>query len=396
MLSLNIGLAVLVILALALVLWALRKPATVGAGDLHRLAQRGFYNQRRRELAEDFANGLIDEVQRQELENELDRQVLDETQNSEGVVATVSRTPWLGAAFAALIALVSLGLYSVLGYREDLLLQQIQREIIASGDVNEAAVDRYQAVLADIVDKRPDAEHLVAMAGLLRQRGDFAAALPYYQALLDLYPQDPEVMAQVGQARYMAAGRRLDSETRALLEQAIAVEPRQVTALGVLGIDAFESGEYLRTLDYWQRLVSALPGGSPQQALIASGINEAKRRAAEQGTLFSIPVTVDFADGATGTGGMLFVVAREPGGMPMPVAALRLPLNSRETQHVFLTDSDVIRQGKGLRDFAELQVSAHISFSGTAMRRPGDWGAEPITVDVEAPGEIRLLINTKI
>ena len=57
--------------------------------------------------------------------------------------------------------------------------------------------------------RRPDSgEHLVMMATLFRQQNDFAGALPYYQRLALLFPEDPNVLAQLAQARYLVGDRQ--------------------------------------------------------------------------------------------------------------------------------------------------------------------------------------------
>ena len=77
---------------------------------------------------------------------------------------------------------------------------------------------------------------------------------------------------------------------------------------------------------------------------------------------------------------------------------MRLPLSAASEQKwpvtVYLTDSDVIRQGKVLADFPELVVSAQISLAGTAIRRAGDWLAEPVSLKADAEASaIALTIN---
>lgn len=399
MIALYLGIALLLAIAVFFVLLAVRRHAPADADNqLHRSAQRGFYRQRQTELAADRDAGLIEDNQYQELVRELDRQLVVESATEEPSKQRVGQRSLI-VILAMALPLLAVLLYGQLGYHLDLQLRSLQREIVEQG-IDEVRWQRYQDLVADILARRPESgEHLVMMATLFRQQGDFAGALPYYQRLEALYPNDADVLAQLAQARYLLNGRQVDEQTQALLNRAFAINPQQATALGVLGIDAFAAGRYSEALTYWQSLLQVLPPNSAEAGVIAGGIAESKRLAMAAGDLQGLAVTVAVnADLGPTPAGVLFVVAKSADGSPMPVAAMRLPLSAALDQKwpvtVYLTDSDVIRQGKVLADFPELVVSAHISLAGTAIRRAGDWLAEPVDLGADAEASsIALTIN---
>lgn len=382
--ALYIGLALLLAIALGLCVLAFRS-RRVDDDDQqrHRAAQRDFYQQRQRELQADADMGLIDGQQLSELRAELDKQLLEE--NSEFSGAPGRRQSWPLIASLVLLVLASVGLYHAQGYHQELALRALQQKLFTSEQPQQGDIEAFESLVEDILQRRPDtAELLVMMASIRRQQGDYAGAIPYYQRLVDLYPDDADVLAQLAQARYLAAQRQVDEETRRLLDKALSINPRQATALGVVGIDAFAAGEYANAVAIWQRLLSSLPGDSSEAMVIASGLNEAKKRALEAGSLSGLAVDVSLAETMTAPPqAVLFVVARAGDGNPMPVAALRLPLIDGVQslpQRLYLTDSDVIRQGQQLTDFDNLQLSAHISLSGTAMRRQDDLVSSSVNV----------------
>lgn len=385
MISLYTGFGCLLLIAAIFVLLSMRsRGPSQNDQELHRRAQRDFYRQRQNELASDLASGLIDQAQLAELERELDRQLVAE---SSGDSATTSSSAKRGYILAVLISipLLAITLYEYFGYRQDLQLRELQSEILSEGFSDERW-QRYQDIVDVILERRPDSgEHLVMMATLFRQQSDFAGALPYYQRLARLFPKDPNVLAQLAQARYLVGDRQVDQETRSLLERALAINPTQGTALGVLGIDSFANKQYVDAISYWQKLLVQLPAGSAEIGVISGGIAEAKRLAAAAGNMQTLEVNVSVAaELGASPEGVLFVVAKSSDGNPMPVAALRVPLLTQQEWpiNLLLTDADVIRQGKQLADFSELTLSAHISRSGTAIRRDGDWVGESIQVDV--------------
>ena len=393
-----LGVILLLALAMGLCLLAFRSRRVIGDDKAqHRQAQRDFYRLRQRELLNDREMGLISEEQMAELNAELDKQLLEE--NAEfSARAGISRGPVLWLSLLLLPAL-ALPLYDYLGYRLDYRLLDVQQQLFAADQPSEDDLHLFEALVDDILVRRPEnAELLMTMASIRRQQGNYAEAVKYYERLLDLFPQDADILAQLAQARYLSANRVIDAQTRSLLERSLAVNPQQGTALGVLGIDAFAAGDYLNAITYWQRLQMGLDPQTGEAMVIAAGLNEAKRLAIETGAIEGLQLSVDIAP-ALGDfpNGVLFVVVREPSGSPMPVAAVRLPVRAGTAAFpltVYVIDSDVIRQGATLSDFDSLRVSAHISVKGVAMRSPGDWVSEAATLRGDATSQpVSLLID---
>jgi cytochrome c-type biogenesis protein CcmH len=393
-----LGLILLLALAMGLCLLAFRSRRVIGDDKAqHRQAQRDFYRQRQRELLKDREMGLISEGQMAELNAELDKQLLEE--NAEFTArAGISRGPVLWLSLLLLPAL-ALPLYDYLGYRLDYRLLDVQQQLFAADQPSEDDLHRFEALVDDILVRRPEnAELLMTMASIRRQQGNYAEAAQYYERLLDLFPQDADILAQLAQARYLSANRVIDAQTRSLLERSLAVNPQQGTALGVLGIDAFAAGDYLNAIKYWQRLQMGLDPQTGEAMVIAAGLNEAKRLAIDAGSIEGLQLSVDIAPSLGDfPNGVLFVVLREPSGSPMPVAAVRIPVRAGTAAFpltVYVTDSDVIRQGATLSDFDSLRVSAHISVKGVAMRSPGDWVSAAATLSGDATSQpLSLLID---
>lgn len=395
-----IAMVLLLVCAMGLCLLALRSPRAAG-DDIaqHRHAQRNFYRQRQRELQDDLAMGLINAAQRDELSEELDKQLLEE--NAEFEAKQDRRRAPLLWLLVLLLPALAVPLYDRLGYRLDYQLLEAQQQLWSAERPSQQDLQNFESLVQKILSRRPDnAELLMTMASIRRKQGDYAAAADYYQRLQTLFPQDADVLAQLAQARYLAANRQIDETTRSLLERALAVNPQQATALGVLGIDAFAAGNYPEAVEYWQRLQVSLEPSSGEAMVIASGLNEAKRLAIEAGDMkgLAIELSLDPALGELSPG-VLFVVAREPSGSPMPVAALRIPLGDSPEVFpltVYLTNSDVIRTGVSLDDFPALRLSAHISGAGVAVRRQGDWVAPAQVIDTaEAQQVTRLLLDRR-
>lgn len=392
------GIVVLSLLAAAFCALALKRPAEANDSQLHRRAQRAFYKQRVQELEADRDAATITSAQFEELRRELDLQLL--TENSSGDPDTLRATRWPVAVTLVLVPVLAWILYDHLGYQRDLALREMQRELISKAEPSAGDLREFENLVVEILERRPDnAELLVMMAGIRRQQGNYAEAVPYYRELLRLYPNDADVLAQLAQARYLAADRQLDGESAELLRRALSIKPEQGTALGVLGIDAFGRGDYAAALQYWQKLLPQLSADSSEARVIASGIALAKEKAVAAGAVNGLTVELALAESLGSVpNSVLFVVAKSDDGNPMPVAALRMPLSAGAElpSAVYLTDGDVIRQGKSLKDFERLSLAAHLSMSGTAIRRSGDWVSTPVVVETSEETTVALSIDRQL
>ena len=100
------------------------------------------------------------------------------------------------------------------------------------------------------------------------------------QALIDLPANErAHVIAQAAQDEFLANNRVADPNVIELLNLALDLDPDQITALGTLGIIAFESKEFARAESYWSHMLSQLPEGSEEAGAISEGISRAREQA---------------------------------------------------------------------------------------------------------------------
>ncbi|HEY4583961.1 MAG TPA: cytochrome C biogenesis protein, partial [Lysobacter sp.] len=86
----------------------------------------------------------------------------------------------------------------------------------------------------------------------------------------------------------------------------------------------------------------------------------------------------------------VFVLAREPGGTPMPVAARRLALSDLPAT-VALSDGDSPMPTRKLSQLARVEVLARVSRTGAANAQPGD--LESKAIESASRGEVALTID---
>ncbi len=91
-------------------------------------------------------------------------------------------------------------------------------------------------------------------------------------------------------------------------------------------------------------------------------------------------------------GSRVFVILREPGGPPMPIAVR--PLDpARLPAQIEMSDADAMQPGRVISQFATVEAVARLSMSGNAMRQPGDVESDAVSVAVGAQTEANLTIG---
>ena len=356
-----IGVLVLLVLA-ALLLWPRQRAPRPADGDDPNL---GWYRQRREELAgEDPA--LVEEARLRLLQEE--REGDDPAIPGEQPVRR-----WPGLLLIAGVVISAVLIYGHTGSLEDVLSHDALGRLTAedSEATRNALVARIEARSRE---REENLQYLGLLGRLYMAAEDYAGASVSFGRLATLAPEDPQALALAAQARFLAAGRVLDPEAQLLAERALAVDPQQRTALGLLGMASFETGAFSAAVSYWERLQAMETPASPgyrmledvlalarERGGIAAPADEGEQPAAAQGPRIAIDLRL--ADGLVADpGATVYVFARpaDSGGMPIAVrrlTAAQLPLSFE------LRDADAMA-GQKLSEAGPVRVSAQLSRNG--------------------------------
>lgn len=278
------------------------------------------------------------------------------------------------------VAVFSSLLYYRLGAAPDVLISERLQNL---GDQSTA---EEMAALMLAIEQRAgqrDNPHYTALLGRYYMgQQDYARAADTYDALVAVTPEDAQALAYAAQARYLAAGRTLSDAARMRAEQALAIDPHQRTALGLLGMASYEQGQYRAAIAYWQRLVAMEPPGSETARMIGGIIEQARNRLGEpaqpdqgaelaDGGAVGVSVTVSLPEGASvGPGDTVFVLARSAtANSRMPIAVQRL--QGRELPLQLRLDDSNSMAGQKLSDAGSVVVVVQVSPDG----RPGEANA---------------------
>ena len=108
----------------------------------------------------------------------------------------------------------------------------------------------------------------------------FGEAAGAYAKATELKPNDADLLTEYAFVTAMANGRSLEGRPIELIQQALKVEPENAKALQLAGSAAFQSRDYKKAIDYWQRVLKQVPAESEVGREITARINEAKTLAA--------------------------------------------------------------------------------------------------------------------
>ncbi len=366
----------LVLLSAVFYLRPLRRDGDADTSEELTRANLDWFRLRESELAGEDDGPLREDIRLRLLED--DRQ--GESAAPDAPVARASFPAW---TLLPLVALASGSLYYLLGSAPDVVISR-QLQTIDDSSSAESMSDLISAIEKRVA-QRPDNLHYSALLGryYMGQR-DYGRAAQTYGALADSAPQDAQALAYAAQAEYLAAGRELSDAARMRAEQALAVNPHQRTALGLLGMASFEQGKYRAAIEYWERLLAMEAPGSDSANMIAGVIGTARERlgeapvervAAQSGqeapapggagvtVRVSAPEGIDPAD-------TVFVLARNAdSGNRMPIAVRRL--SAAQLPVTLRLDDSSSMAGQKLSETESVLVVVQVSPDG----RPGEASA---------------------
>ncbi|MDR5867332.1 c-type cytochrome biogenesis protein CcmI [Halomonas koreensis] len=354
------------------------------------------YRRRLASLEAARERGELDAARFEEDRLELERSLLDDT-------ATLERGPLKAAASGKVVVplvMVALVAASVFWYRlegaeGDLALYRIQQQVAQDA---EATLPELIERLEEQAARQPDNPNVWrSLFPLYRDSGRVARADAALTRLLELEGREPWLLAELAQLRYFAAGRELTDGVQALADEALAADPGQPTVLGMLGIEAFEGGDYEAAIDRWRRAIAGMDDPQSAEAL-REGIRVAQRRLgvasepAGEGPGIRVRVSLDPALAErVAPDAAVFVVARDTAGERPPLAVARTTVGALPAT-LTLDDSDAMAPMARLSDVEQARLVVRVSSSGQAEPRPGDlWGrreAVPVGEPAGEPAEV--------
>lgn len=401
-----------------------------------------------RELEQDLKQGIIDQAAYASARHELEIRVAQDvgTDNRGSNASAASLKLALPLSLAVLV--LTGGLYQILGNKDGL----DPAKLTASAQGGKVGPEQINAMLAQLVDhlkQEPnDTKGWAILARGYAGLGRFAEANQAYAKLLALQPASAEVLTDAADAMAMSQGQSLQGEPEKLLQRALALEPKNVKALILLGTAKYDRKDFAGAVVLWQQMRALLPpdssllqaadanirqaqilaaGGNPDDlAKVANSGAGVAANSAANGTNGAAPAPNPAGTGATAVAGTpagkvdgkaaggvatisgsvdidpaarsqlaptdtVFIFARAPEGGPrFPLAVLRKQVKDLPLQFT-LDDTLAMMPDAKLSGFKQVQVGARISKTGNAIAASGDWEGSAGLVALGA--KVTIVIN---
>lgn len=376
-----------------------------------------------RDLDQQLESGSLTQAQYDKLKRELDSQ----HQQDNALKATTSRrqlrrAPWLVGGVAIVLPLIAFVLYTGWGASDDWEIQELNKSIArqqergADPEALRALHEKLFERLEDRLQETPDnLNNRFLLARTAVELGDFREALSAYRYILEQQPNSPQVVGEMAQVLFMAAGNRFTPEVQQLFDRALEMDPENGDLMGFAGIGAYRSGKYQLAIDYWQAGLETLGPRDPRLETWQRAIAEAKRQLgdelpqadagdnettaavdpeAEGG---SVEVSVRLGDDvAADPGDTVFIYARAWEGAKMPLAMQQVTVGDLPLT-LELNESMSMIPGMTMSRFPQLEIVARVSSGGIADARSGDWQASAGPIDSASPDQaINLVIDSQI
>lgn len=235
------------------------------------------------------------------------------------------------------------------------------------------------------VKAQPDsAEGIYFLARTYMAQDRPADAAAMFERAVNLAGRQPELLGQWAQSLYFAGNKHWSPQIQALSDEALKLDPKEVTSLGLKGIAAFEGQRYQEAVDYWKRLLAVLPADDPSRSALESGIARAADKVTQNGgKLTETPVVAaksatlkvhvalsDALKAQVLPTDTVFVFARAVSGPPAPLAVKRVTVADLPVD-VELSDADAMMPQLKLSNFPEVQLVARVSRAGQPTA--GEW-----------------------
>lgn len=345
------------------------------------------YKERVAELDAERDAGNLSDDDHAGLKLELEKNLLNDVADLEALngkpLKLSTQTLVTAVLLAVLMPVSAIAIYGEYGRIDDV-------RAVVNGEVDpfngqtpsmDEAIAELEARLQAEPDK-PEGWFLLANSYMNMQRYEDASRS--FEKVLEFLPEDaPQyagVQGQYAQALYLANNNRLNEQIRGILDDILAREPYEVTALGLLGIDAYENGQFREALSFWRR---AYDNAEPvQQESLRSGIESARQALIEQGESVpelpelktaSLSINVSIRPEIAETvrpDSPVFIFARPVGGR-VPLAAVRLTVADLPA-NVILDDSLAMQPQMTLSSVDEVEIIARVSSSGELRPQAGD------------------------
>lgn len=373
------------------------------------------FRERLAELDAEKTQGTLDEESYVALKAELEKSLLQDvegkqTLNYKASPVSVSQALTI-FSMGLVLVIASVIVYLDLGRSDDyadyLALKTQSEQSQQSGNGQEEAPDFAKAIkmLEEKLAENPaDFEKSILLANSYMAVGNYPKVVDVYARLAEnlgvKHKDYARVKGSYAQALFQAQGEKFTDDVNVAIEQALAADAQESTALILKGIQAYMQAQYTDAIGYWQK-AKVKAGQMQSERFIMPAIAEAQAKAGmgaskEKGDGVKAEVIVQLSLAPELAGRVkpehtVFVFARTAGGR-MPLAIERIQVKDLP-KRIVLDESKAAMPTATIASVDSVDIIARVSLAGTAKPQAGDLFVEQKSVLVKAGKELSLVIN---
>ena len=406
--------AVMILIPLVILLRTLMFPGKDKYTD-NTTADVMIYQARVVELEKEVENGILTDEQAAAIRDDLKRTLLNETDTGVDAITinqTAKREKITAGILIIFLPVVAISVYLVLGTPG--FEKQSQQPLISDDLESLESVEEMVEGLAIRLQNQPnDLEGWYMLAKSYMVLGNYNEAVNAYAHLKKISDPHPDILLGYANALALSNNGITSGKPEQLAKQALELDPGNSNGLWLVGMAAFEQGNFQIAVNSWQQLTGQMDKESPSYLELKKLIDYAElqlsENVAQDATVIpykifdeevarSITVNVSLSDHLAmeiDPADTLFVFARALDGPPMPVAVVKKQVSELPLS-VVLDDSTAMMEQRKLSAFDEVIVGARISRSGDAIPQAGDLTGTNVTVDLGKDEPVNIVIDQKI
>ena len=262
-----------------------------------RNANIAIYRDQLAELEADLRNGIVSQEQYAQDRDDIERRLLEDTTTEKSAKKPIALAA--GARKHAYMVGIGLALVAVIFYlrvgNPDGITNAAATNATATASApagpagpagapaerSQAQIEANVAALAKRLQSNPsDAQGWTMLARSYISMERFGEAAGAYAKATELTPDNADLWAEYARASALAVGGKFDSKTMELIDRALKIDPNNLKALGLAANAAYESKNYQKAIDYWERVLKQMQGDAEATKIITERINEAKQQMA--------------------------------------------------------------------------------------------------------------------
>lgn len=274
-------------------------------------------------------------------------------------------------------------------------LPEISQRIMGDNSIQATPeeVELFALGLRQRLHQDPDAGAWMLYGRVMMQMRQVEQAIEAFEQSLALDPDRVSTLIAHAQALILMGSDANLAQAARNIRLVLEQQATNTEALGLLGIVAYERGDYEQAVQAWNLTLRLMDESDPRYAAIQASMESAEQRIS--GDIIFLTVTVDITDELRNEmppQTNLFVFVRDPDGIRAPAAVIRQPVADLPVT-VTLSEDNAMVDGHTLATISSWLVGARLTTGDTIDVTPGVMEARPRLVEKESGQQVELIIS---